>query len=344
MREREAFQEVDYRRMFGGMAKWVAEIDDAERIPEFVSRAFADGDVGPPGPGGAALPEDMLREKAGAADAAPWMPVEAHPAPAAADGAARRRMLRAAERPFVILGGIALERARRRCRCRRFAERFDLPVGCSFRRQDAVRQRRIRTMPAMSASASIRSSPHACSDADVLLLVGGAAWARCPSAGYTLIDIPEPRQKLVHVHPGAEELGRVYRPTLAIKPSPAAFAAALRRPARRRPRSPGATATRAAQCRVSLDWTSRAKMPGKVQMGEVMRLAARAPARRRDHLPTAPAIRRLGAPLLSATASYGTQLAPTSGSMGYGLPAAVAAKLRPSRARRSSASPATAAS
>ena len=223
MRGREAFQEIDFRRMFGEVAKWVEEIDRADRMPEFVSRAFHEATSGRPGPVVLSLPEDMLRETTDAAERRrPGF--RSRPIPASTQMAQLQKMLWAAKRPFVILGGSRWSEAAV-AGMRRFAERFDLPVGCSFRRQMLFDH----DHPNYAGDVGIGINPALAArvrEADVLLLVGGRM-SEMPSSGYTLIDIPEPRQALVHVHPGAEELGRLYRPTLAINASPTAFVAAL---------------------------------------------------------------------------------------------------------------------
>ncbi len=318
-RGREAFQEINVHRFLGGMVKWVDEVDSAERVPELLSRAFFESTSGRPGPVALSLPEDMLREATALANARPWVEVETHPG--AAEMAALQKLLWAAERPFVILGGSRWDEAAVAA-IRRLAERFDLPVACSFRRQMLFDHEH----PNYAGDVGVGPNPDLAQrvrDADVLLLVGGRL-SELPSSGYTLVDVPEPRQQLVHVHPGAEELGRVYRPTLAINASPVAFAAALdglQPPAA----IPWAEATRAAR-QAYLAWSTPVGNPGPVQLAEVI-------AWLRQRLPD-DAIITNGAGNYSAWVHrffrfrrYATQLAPTSGSMGYGLPAAIAAKL-----------------
>ena len=324
-RDREAFQEVDFRRMFGQMAKWVAEIDSAARISEYLSRAFHTAVSGRPGPVVLALPEDMLRETAAVADPAPYARIEAHPS--AEQMAALRAMLADAKRPLAIVGGGGWD-AQAAERVRRFAEACGLPVAASFRRQDYVDNDSlcyagdvgIGIYPALGARVK---------DAD-LLLVLGARLGEMPSQGYTLLDIPRPKQKLIHVHAGAEELGRVYQPDLAINAGPRAFAAAL---ARMEPPSGSAWAEWRSEARRDYEaWQAAPRNPGSVQMGEVI-------ATLRSLLPD-DAIIANGAGNFAIWVhrfyryrQFGTELAPTSGSMGYGVPAAIAAKLiHPGRA------------
>jgi acetolactate synthase-1/2/3 large subunit len=318
-RERDTFQEVDYRRMFGGMAKWVAEIEDAARIPEFVHRAFATAMAGRPGPVVLALPEDMLVETADVPDGRPAAPVEA--APAAEAMAELHRLLARAERPMVILGGGGWTAAGT-ADLARFLDANDLPTACGFRRQDLLRNDHrcyaghIGLGPNPKLAERIRSSD--------LVLAIGARLGETTSQSFTLLDVPRPRQCFVHVHNDAEELGRVFQADLAI-PSGMnrfAFAAAELTPV---PRRPWATATAAAHAE-ELAWRAPTRIPGALQLGEIVAgLAARLPE---DTIVTNGAGNyAIWANRFFAYRGLGTQLAPTSGSMGYGLPAAVAAKL-----------------
>ena len=325
MRGREAFQEVDFRRMFAPLAKWVEEIDDPSRVPEFVGRAFNAATSGRPGPVVLSLPEDMLREPTDARSAAPWVQVETHPG--LTQMAQLQKLLWAAKKPFVILGGSRWSEAAV-AGMRRFAERFDIAVGCSFRRQMLFDH----DHPNYAGDVGIAPNPELARrvrEADILLLVGGRM-SEMPSSGYKLIDIPEPKQALVHVHPGAEELGRLYRPALAINASPIAFVAALE--GLQPPSTVPLTAVARAARQAYVAWSEPVKNEGPVQLAEIVIWL-------RDHLAD-DAIITNGAGNYSAWVHrffrfrrYGTQLAPTSGSMGYGLPAAIAAKLKyPDRA------------
>ena len=320
MRGREAFQEMDAKKFFGEVAKWVEEIDSADRIPEIVARAFYVATSGRPGPVVLSLPEDMLRETTTVRNAAPWVQTENHPG--LSQMAQLQKMLWAAKKPFVILGGSRWSEPAV-AGIRRFIERFDLPVGCSLRRQMLFDH----DHPNYAGDVGIGINPalaQRVKEADVLLLIGGRM-SEMPSSSYTLIDIPEPRQALVHVYPGAEELGRIYRPTLGINASPTAFVAALEGL-----QPPNAIAwsgeTRAANASFRT-WSAPTKNVGAVQLGEIV-------AWLRQRLPD-DAILTNGAGNYSGWLHrffrfrrYGTQLAPTSGSMGYGLPAAIAAKLK----------------
>jgi acetolactate synthase-1/2/3 large subunit len=320
MRGREAFQEIDAKNFFGEVAKWVEEIDSPQRIPEIVSRAFHQATSGRPGPVVLSLPEDVLRETAVVADAEPWAPVEA--SPDRRQMATLRDLLAAAKRPFVILGG-SLWSEDAVAGVRRFAERFDLPVGCSLRRQMLFDH----DHPNYAGDVGIGVNPALAQrirQADVLLLIGGRM-GEAPSSGYTLIESPEPLQKLIHVHPGAEELGRVYRPTLAINASPTLFVAALDDLAPP-DRLEWSAQTRAANAAFRA-WSTPTANVGPVQLGEVVTWL-------RGRLPN-DAIVANGAGNYSGWVhrffrfrGFGTQLAPTSGAMGYGLPAAIAAKLK----------------
>ncbi len=318
-REREAFQEVEFRRAFTEFAKWVGEIDDARRIPEFVTRAFAVATSGRPGPVVLTLPEDMLRDEVEAPAARPFMAVESHPGPSQIK--AFEAMLAKAERPLVILGGTRwTEKAVADFQA--FASRYKLPVGCSFRRQMLFDH----THPNYAGDVGIGINPALAKEvreADLIVLLGGR-FSEMPSSGYTLMDIPYPKQKLVHVYPDPDELGRVYRPDLAIAASPADFVAAL---AELSPAGEPVWAARTQAMHAAyLAWsTPPATGPGAVQMGPIMEwLEANTAA---DTIFTNGAgnyatwVHRF-----HRFRRFATQAAPASGSMGYGLPAAVAAK------------------
>ncbi len=321
MRGRDAFQEVDYGRLFGGMAKWVAEIDSPGRVPEMVSRAFHTAMAGRPGPVVLALPEDMLVEAA--AVAAPRRVEPADPAPTPAGMAALERLLGEARRPLLVAGGSRWS-APAAERLRGFAERFALPVAVTFRRQMLFDH----AHPNYAGDIGLGINPALkglVEDSDLLLLLGGR-FSEVPSQSYTLLGIPEPGRTLVHVHPGAEELGRVYHPALAVNATPAAFLEAAESLAP--PAAPPVWAARTAAAHAAYRaWSEPpATGPGALRMGAVM-------AWLRDRLPE-DAILTNGAGNYATWVHrfwrfrrFGTQLAPASGSMGYGLPAAIAAKL-----------------
>jgi acetolactate synthase I/II/III large subunit len=319
MREREAFQEVDYKAMFGTLAKWVVEIDRPERIPELVARAFRVAMQGRPGPVVISLPENMLTEQAAALDAPRVDPAVSWPAPA--DIAALGALLDTAKRPIVILGGSAWDE--NGCAAiARFAERFALPVATSFRRASLFPAEHPNYAGDLGIGPDARLRARV-TGADLILLIGGRM-SEMPSSSYTLFEIPTPLQALVHVHPGAEELGRVYQPRLAIQATPSAFARALDD---LKPAATPAWHGEAAKAHADyLDWTQTPReLPGDFQYGQVV-------AWLRDRLPR-DAIVCNGAGNYAGWLhryhrfhTFAAQLAPTSGSMGYGVPAAVLAK------------------
>ncbi|MFO1132807.1 MAG: thiamine pyrophosphate-binding protein [Hyphomicrobiales bacterium] len=326
MKEREAFQEIDYRAVFGSMAKWVVEIDRAERIPEIVSRAFHVATQGRPGPVVIALPEDMLTDTVEVADALPFAPAVMKPGPA--DMEALQRRLLEAERPILIAGGSGWNEQGVKDLVR-FAENFDLPVAVSFRRQMLFPA----DHPNFAGDLGIGPNPKLLErvrSADLVLLVGGRL-SEMPSQSYTLLDIPGDGAKLVHIHPGAEELNKVYRAGLGMLATPHAFAAAaaeLPKPNAVR----WAGAPKAAHADY-LAWSdpSKIRTAGDLQMSEVM-------SHLREVMP-ADTVYCNGAGNYATWVhrfwpfrAFASQLAPTSGTMGYGVPAAVAAKaLQPQR-------------
>ncbi|MGO4834170.1 thiamine pyrophosphate-binding protein, partial [Rhizobiaceae sp. 2RAB30] len=263
-REREAFQEVNYRAFFGDVAKWATEIDDAARIPEIVTRAFAVATSGRPGPVVISLPEDMLTALADAPDALPFTPVET--SPGAAEMARLEELLGKAKRPIAILGGSRWSAASVAA-FREAAERWALPVGCSFRRQMLFDH----LHPNYAGDIGIGPNPKLATyvkQADLVLLVGGR-FGEMPSSDYSLLKSPYPDQTLVHVHADPGELGRVYRPVLAINASPEAFAHAF---AETRPGSRPAWSDETARLHAAyLEWSTPPEAgPGSVQMGPIM--------------------------------------------------------------------------
>jgi acetolactate synthase-1/2/3 large subunit len=310
--EREAFQEVDYRRMFGPMAKWVAQIDRVDRIPEYIARAFTTACAGRPGPVVLALPEDMLASDVDATDAEPFHVVQPHPG--AAQIEALRGLLARAERPLALLGGAGWT-PRTAKDMRTFLEANAVPAGSAFRRQDSIDN----DSPSYVGDIGIGINPKLAArvrEADLLLAVGPRL-GEMTTSGYTLIG----SQTLVHVHPGAEELGRVYHAALPILSGVEQFAAAVG-DVRVEPR----WGEWAAAARADYEaWQQHDPMPGTLDLGDcIAHLRARVPH----------AIVTNGAGNFSAwvhrfwrSHDYPTQLAPTSGAMGYGLPAAITAKL-----------------
>ena len=319
-RDREAFQEVDYRRMYGALAKWAAEVDDPARLPEYLARAWRTAMQGRPGPVVLALPEDMLAATAEVADAAYVAPVQAHPDPDALSDL--RARLAAAARPLVLVGGGGW-RTQTGHDIAAFAEANDLPVATTFRCQDYIDN----DHPCYAGDLGIAPNPALAERVRTsdLLLVVGARLGEMTTGGYSLVEPPQPHQSLVHVHPGAEELGRVYQPDLAIQASSPAFAAAARALAPLD--APAWAGAGQAAHAAYLAWQAPESVPGDLQLGEVMGWL-------RDRLPPEAVICN-GAGNYAGFVHryhrfrrYRTQLAPTSGSMGYGLPAAIAAKLR----------------
>jgi acetolactate synthase-1/2/3 large subunit len=223
--DREAFQEIDYRRMYGQMAKWVAQIDRADRIPEYMARAFQVATSGRPGPVVLALPEDMLVSQAAVADTRRYQPVQASPSAAQID--TLRSMLAGAQKPIVLLGGGTW--TQQACAdLRTFAEANHLPVTCTFRFQDLLDN----DHPNYVGDVGIGISPRLAArvkDAD-LIIAFGPRLGEMTTGGYTVIESPVPRQRLVHIHPDAEELGSVFQAELMIAsgaPQAAAMLAAM---------------------------------------------------------------------------------------------------------------------
>jgi acetolactate synthase-1/2/3 large subunit len=317
--EREAFQEIDYRRMFGPLAKWVAELDRPDRVPELVARAFRTATSGRPGPVVLALPEDMLAERADVRDASPYEPAQAAPTPA--DVVRVRELLAAAERPLAVVGGLPWS-GEAGAALAAWCTASGVPVAAAWRCQDYVDNEAACYAGhlGLGADASLRDRLR---DADVLLVVG-ARLGDIETAGYTTIVPPGGGRTLVHVHPDPDELGRVYEPALGVVSSGAAFAEALGG------LDPLDGTTRGGVLDAAHDayraTLSGRELPGDVDMTRVMAIL-------RERLPE-DAILASGAGNFTVWAHrfyvfrrYGTQLAPLSGAMGYGLPAAIAAKL-----------------
>ena len=316
--EREAFQEIDYRRMFGQMAKWVAQIDRPERVPEMISHAFHLAVSGRPGPVVLALPEDMQVATATVPDTARYQRVAAHPG--AADMNKLRDMLAAAKRPFVMLGGGGWNA--KACEdMRAFIESNNLPTACAYRCQDLLDNRSPNYLGdiAVGMNPAIEKRIRECD----LLLAIGLRLGEWTTINYTLIDIPRPQMKFVHVHAGAEELGRVYQGDLLINSGMPEFAAAVRALAPVKP--VWADQTKAARAEFDA-WQVPVKTPGTLNMSEVIAFL-------KKRLPDGSILTNgagnftLWAHRFYQYTGFRTQLGPTSGAMGYGVPAGVAAKL-----------------
>lgn len=324
-RHREAFQEVDVRAVFGTMAKWVVEIDDPARVPEFVARAVRIATQGRPGPVVMTVPEDMLLEEVVTDDVAAFEPIEI--APSASDMARLQKLLSEAKKPLVIVGGSRWNQAAVDAVVR-FAERFDLPVGASFRRQMLFPNQHDCYAGDVGTGINPKLAERV-KNSDLVLLFG-ARFSEWPSQGYTLLNAPDPGKPLVHVHAGIEELGRVFQPTLAINATPVAFAAALEQV--QPPQEISWREWRKSTRDDYMAWSEPLpKVPGAVQMSTIVDWL-------RKNLP-ADAVVCSGAGNFSIWLhrfylhpKFGSQLAPVSGTMGYGFPAAVAAaKLDPRR-------------
>ena len=321
--DREAFQEIDYRRMYGQMAKWVTQIDRAERIPEYIARAFQVATSGRPGPVVLALPEDMLIARASVADTRRYQPVQASPSAAQID--TLRAMLAAAQRPIVLLGG-GTWNAQACADLVRFAEANALPVGCTFRFQDLLDNEHAH----YAGDVGIGINPKLAArvkNADLVIAIGPRL-GEMTTGGYSLLEAPVPKQRLVHIHADAEELGSVYQAELMINSgAPQAMAMLAAMP------PVDASAWRHTTAEARADYAAWQKQPPIFQDGSapldlwqlVQELQAATPA---DTIITN------GAGNYATWAHrffrYGamrTQLAPTSGAMGYGVPAGIAAKI-----------------
>jgi acetolactate synthase-1/2/3 large subunit len=317
--DREAFQEIEIKGVFSSLVKWAAVIRQTERIPEYVSHAMHVARSGRPGPVVLGLPEDMLASGCAAVDAKPAR--IAQPSAGVEALALIEEKLAHAQRPLMIIGGPGWSAAAQKA-TEAFADRCDLPVASAFRYQDYFDNRHrcyvgcagIGLEPALAA---------AIKDAD-LLLVLGARLGEMTTAGYTLLGIPDPKPFLIHVHPSPDELGSVYRPDLPIVASAGTFTGAL---ARLEPPARIPWGGRRAELRAAYEQTLKPiVLPGAVKMGQVVRTLS-------ELMPN-DGILTNGAGNFAAFVhryfeykGYRTCLAPTSGSMGYGLPAAIAAKL-----------------
>ena len=318
-RGREAFQELDYASVFGTIAKLVVEAESAAAFPELVAHAFHVATSGRPGPVVIALPEDVLDDEADVADAARYQP--ARPAPAASDLERVHGLLARAEKPFVVVGGGGWT-SQAAADLQAWAEASGLPVSASFRRQDYLDN----TSPSYAGVLTIGHSPALAArlrDADLLLAVG-TRLGDIATRGYTTLAPPRTPQTFVHVHADPDELGRVYEPDVPIVADSTAFVAGMRAlpPLDGSARAAWTESAHSAYL-ASLEHARRA---GELDLGDVI-------AHLRERLP-ADAIITNGAGNFSVWAHrfyvfrrYGTQLAPCSGAMGYGVPAAVAAKV-----------------
>ncbi len=325
-RDREAFQELDYRQVFGpgtlGFAKWVGEVLDADRLPEYIARAFHTAMQGRPGPVVLVLPEDMLTTLTEAPVLPRAEPALAWPAP----GALRevRTLLLAAKQPFVIVGGSGWD-ANACAAMQRFAEGWNLPVGCAFRFQDLFDNRHANYAGDVGIGINPKLARRV-EDADLIVAIGPRL-GEMTTGGYTLLQAPRPKQKLVHIHSGAEELGRVYHADLMLQSAMACAAKALETLAPP-PTLPWADWTSAAHADYEANHAAHSVEP--MDMAVLVKTIQR--------LAPADSVLTNGAGNYSGwlhryyrypSLQHGgrSQLAPTSGAMGYGVPAAIAAAL-----------------
>lgn len=323
MRGREAFQEIDYRAAFGPLAKWATEIDSADRIPEIVGRAWSAALSGRPGPVVIALPEDMLTSVSTARPIS-RSPDIREPAPDAGTLEEIGAALRQSQKPLILMGGGGWRDEGSRA-LETFAARAEIPVLAAFRYQDRFDNH----LPCFAGEAGVGMLPHVArliEESDLVLAIG-IRFGEMTTNAYGALEVPETRQTLIHVHPSDRELGKIYRPDIAVHAGPNAFSKAL---------------SVIEINGTSGDWRRAARkayeaafdlppQPEGVDMGEVISWL-------RDRLPT-DAILTNGAGNFSTWSNkffrFGRDqrlLAPQSGAMGYGLPAAIAAKVaEPSR-------------
>jgi len=316
MREREAFQELDYRAVFGSIAKWVVEIDDPARIPELVARAFHVALNGRPGPVVIALPEDMLTEMTVCMDAGAVCINE--PMPSQEDLAKFDALLASSSRPLMIIGGSRWSN-RAYENLLEFATRHNIPVCVSFRRQSLCDGNYANYVGDLGVGVN-PSLVAAVKDSDLVILLG-TRLSEIASQSYTVLDIPKSKQKLVHIHPGVGELGRVYQADLEINVSPDAFLSAAQDI-----RAAGDRGNYVQALRENyLEWSGVAtKTPGAFNLSTViLELSESLPASVR--LTTGAGNYAVWVNRFYRFAETGEMLAPTSGSMGYGVPAAIGA-------------------
>ncbi|NOZ42840.1 MAG: thiamine pyrophosphate-binding protein [Alphaproteobacteria bacterium] len=317
--EREAFQEMDYRRMFGQMAKWIAQIDDPSRIPEFINHAFQVAHSGRPGPVVLALPEDMLREETDISDLTPAQPVYANPG--MADIQRMQDMLAQAKKPFVIIGG-SVWRDSARLAFEEFCLRNSIPVAAAFRRQDLFDNHHDCYIGDV-AWGNIDSVTRAIEECD-LLISFGARLDEGTTCKYTVLTPPVLKQKFIHIYPQAEELGRVFKADLMINAGVCEMAFALQNiDLDNQGRFAGWCRTLREGYIQSL---TASPQPGDLDMGVIM-------AHIREVLPrnaivTAGAGNYADWPnKIYQYSGCGTNLSSVCGAMGYGVPAAVMASI-----------------
>jgi acetolactate synthase-1/2/3 large subunit len=315
--DREAFQEVDYKQVFGGSAKWVAQIDDTDRLAEYIGRAFAVAASGRPGPVVLALPENMLSAAADVPNLR--MSKRLQPVLSGDTMQAVMHALAQAERPLIVAGGPHWS-AQAQADLQAFAERQQVPVALGFRRQDYMENHHANYAGDLNVGINPRLAARV-READFLLLIG-TRFGDIETQGYTLVDPADPQKVIIHIHADADEIGRVYAPDIGITVT---APAALRQLANASPAGDWSTWTSAARADYEA-WLTPQESPGALKQEDVIKWLS-------DHLPD-DAILTNGAGNYAAWLhryfvykQYGTQLAPTSGSMGYGFPAAISASL-----------------
>jgi len=317
--DREAFQEIDYRRMFGQVTKWTAQIEDASRIPEYVARAFRTAMSGRPGPVALALPEDMLRDRVAVDDTLPFAVTRSYPSPHSMVGISH--LLGEAKKPLLLVGGGGWEQATVD-NIVAFARVQNLPTMASFRCLDFFDQTDGHYVGDLTTGTNPKLAA-AVKECD-LLICAGARLGEITSQGYALIEPPNPSMKLVHVHASAEEIGSVYQPTLAIQAGPEEFAAAAA--ALAPVDSQAWDAWTAARRADFVEWATPCSYGGELDLGLCMQAVQE--RMQDDSIVTVDAGNFSGWPMrFLRFKQRHTFAAPTSGAMGYSVPAAVAASL-----------------
>jgi len=331
MMDREAFQEIDYRRMFGPMVKWVAQVDQVQRIPEYFAHAFQLANSGRKGPVVLALPEDVLTASASVNDSLPSQPVQAYPQPS--DVNTLLAAIEKAREPLIIAGGSGwtLEACEQ---LQAFSERLAIPVACAFRFQDIFDNNHLHYIGDVGIGINPALSSRI-KGADLILALGPRL-GEMTTGGYTLFEVPTPKQAIAHVHPGNDELGRVYQTRWMINASMPSMMQALTSESDKLVLSDSSIKARQLLIREARahyeQWqtqppaSKKAEASGSLDPWQLVQaLKTLAPA---DTILTN------GAGNFATWAHrfwrYGsmrTQLAPTSGAMGYGIPAAVAAAI-----------------
>lgn len=325
LRGREAFQELDYRAVYGSMVKWVTEIDSPDRIPEIVSRAWKTATTGRPGPVVIALPEDVLSGLSAVTPLSGPITME-EAAPTARALTTLRGYLAQAERPLMLIGGVNWQETSQRT-MEAFAEASGIPVVTAFRYQDCFNN----VSPVFCGEAGVGMPAHVqrlIKEADAILAVN-VRFGEMTTHAYSLLRVPEPDQKLIHIHPEPNELGKVYAPALAVQAGPNAFAEALAglEPIARSPETASAAARWLARGQADYaDFFAPPPQPSPVDMAAVMAFLTK-------RLPEDVVLTN-GAGNFTVWPNkffrFGPRarlLAPQSGAMGYGLPAAIAAKV-----------------